>query len=354
LSDQTGNGCSGRPAAAQLAVAPKLIRAQSAIAFDGHGNGWMAFTLDDSHGAQPRKLVVRASNGGVYDNPEGDVVLSAAPGIRSIDVAFYDENRAVAVWAENADDYATLSTRTPEQRIARQHLMYAQWDGENWTGKAALTPVSGGEGGVSLAACMAGASACPAAGEVLAAWTRDMNGRLSDHHTQIFRSRFVPARGWTSPQSVDASAQLDSSPSAAYAAGVPVVAFVRSDSGVFAQTKLRHLAYRFLDGTSSVQVPAALPSAVGWPSLQALSNGDLVLTFTHASDARAVEILHEIGQTFHDNSPEHRMSAQQDVLRGSRLEYEETLGYALAKARELNVPMPTLDTCYRILTVAHP
>jgi ketopantoate reductase len=48
------------------------------------------------------------------------------------------------------------------------------------------------------------------------------------------------------------------------------------------------------------------------------------------------------------------MSAQQDVLRGSRLETEETLGYALRKARELDVPMPTLDTCYRIITVAHP
>jgi 2-dehydropantoate 2-reductase len=79
-----------------------------------------------------------------------------------------------------------------------------------------------------------------------------------------------------------------------------------------------------------------------------------VPSIVHASDARAVEILHEIGQTFHDKSPEHRMSAQQDVLRGSRLEYEETLGYALAKAREHGVPMPTLDTCYRILTVAHP
>jgi ketopantoate reductase len=48
------------------------------------------------------------------------------------------------------------------------------------------------------------------------------------------------------------------------------------------------------------------------------------------------------------------MSAQQDVLRGSRLEYEETLGYALQKARELDVPMPTLEVCYRIISVAHP
>jgi ketopantoate reductase len=48
------------------------------------------------------------------------------------------------------------------------------------------------------------------------------------------------------------------------------------------------------------------------------------------------------------------MSAQQDVLRGSALEYRETLGHALDKAREHGVPMPTLDTCYRILSVAFP
>jgi ketopantoate reductase len=74
----------------------------------------------------------------------------------------------------------------------------------------------------------------------------------------------------------------------------------------------------------------------------------------HATDAQAVEIIRGIGQKFLDTSPEHRMSAQQDVLRGSRLEYQETLGYALQKARELNVPMPTLDICYRIISVAHP
>ncbi len=79
-----------------------------------------------------------------------------------------------------------------------------------------------------------------------------------------------------------------------------------------------------------------------------------VPSIVHGSDAQAIEIIRGIGQKFLDNSPEHRMSAQQDVLRGSRLEYEETLGYALAKAREHGVPMPTLDTCYRILSVAHP
>lgn len=79
-----------------------------------------------------------------------------------------------------------------------------------------------------------------------------------------------------------------------------------------------------------------------------------VPSIAHASDADAIAIVRDIGEKFRQNSPEHRMSAQQDVLRGSRLESEETLGYALRKSRELGVPMPTLDTCYRILTVAHP
>lgn len=79
-----------------------------------------------------------------------------------------------------------------------------------------------------------------------------------------------------------------------------------------------------------------------------------VPSIAHGSDAQAIEIVRGIGQRFFDNSPEHRMSAQQDVLRGSRLEYEETLGFALGKARELGVPMPTLDVCYRIMSVAHP
>jgi len=79
-----------------------------------------------------------------------------------------------------------------------------------------------------------------------------------------------------------------------------------------------------------------------------------VPSVVYGDDAQAVEVIRGVGRKFFEMSPDHRMSAQQDVLRGSRLEYEETLGYALAKGRELGVPMPTLDTCYRIIAVAYP
>ena len=79
-----------------------------------------------------------------------------------------------------------------------------------------------------------------------------------------------------------------------------------------------------------------------------------VPSIVRANDEAAIEIVRGVGKTFLDNSPEHRMSSQQDVLRGSRLEYVETLGHALELSREVGVPMPTLDNCYRILSVAHP
>lgn len=79
-----------------------------------------------------------------------------------------------------------------------------------------------------------------------------------------------------------------------------------------------------------------------------------VPSIANAKDDEAIRIIQDIGQKFLDTSPEHRMSAQQDVLRGSRLEYEETLGFALTKAREAGVPMPTLDALYRIIAVAYP
>jgi 2-dehydropantoate 2-reductase len=121
----------------------------------------------------------------------------------------------------------------------------------------------------------------------------------------------------------------------------------------------RQITWKFLmDERSAMVIVRIVREAAQLAAAMKIELSDMpplpVPSIVNASDAQAVEIIRGIGQKFLDTSPEHRMSAQQDVLRGSRLEYEETLGYALAKGRELGVPMPTLDTCYRILAVAHP
>ncbi len=121
----------------------------------------------------------------------------------------------------------------------------------------------------------------------------------------------------------------------------------------------RQITWKFLmDERSALVIVRIVREAARLAAAMKIELTDMpplpVPSIVHGSDAQAIDIIRGIGQKFLDNSPEHRMSAQQDVLRGSRLEYVETLGYALDKARELGVAMPTLDTCYRILSVAHP
>ena len=121
----------------------------------------------------------------------------------------------------------------------------------------------------------------------------------------------------------------------------------------------RQITWKFLmDERSAMVIVRIVREAAALATAMKIELLDMpplpVPSIVHGSDAQAIEIVRGIGQKFLDTSPEHRMSAQQDVLRGSRLEYQETLGYALDKAREHGVAMPTLDVCYRIIAVAHP
>lgn len=121
----------------------------------------------------------------------------------------------------------------------------------------------------------------------------------------------------------------------------------------------RQITWKFLgDERSAAVIVAIVREAAALSAAMKIDLVDMsplpVPAIVAASEAEAIEIVRAIGSKFLETSPEHRMSAQQDVLRGSRLEYEETLGFALQRGRELGVPMPTLETCYRILSVAHP
>jgi 2-dehydropantoate 2-reductase len=170
-------------------------------------------------------------------------------------------------------------------------------------------------------------------------------------------------KGGMSPRAEELAATID-------AAGVRCVAAsnIRTRewskyAGWIAQFPLavltRQITWKFLmDERSAMVIVRIVREAAQLAAAMKIELTDMpplpVPSIVHASDAQAIEIIRGIGQKFFETSPEHRMSAQQDVLRGSRLEHQETLGYALQKGRELGVPMPTLDTCYRILAVAHP
>src|SRR6185503_1756060 len=143
-------------------------------------------------------------------------------------------------------------------------------------------------------------------------------------------------KGGASPRADELAAAIDS-------AGVRCVAAsnIRTRewskyAGWIAQFPLavltRQITWKFLmDERSALVIVRIVREAAQLAQAMNIELTDMpplpVPSIVHAGDEQAVQIIREIGQKFLDTSPEHRMSAQQDVLRGSRLEYEETLGF---------------------------
>jgi 2-dehydropantoate 2-reductase len=73
-----------------------------------------------------------------------------------------------------------------------------------------------------------------------------------------------------------------------------------------------------------------------------------VATLCTGTEEAAVRRLNDIGAHFRDHSPEHRLSAHQDIDAGRPLEVEETLGHAARMAARIGLSLPLLDTVYRI------
>jgi 2-dehydropantoate 2-reductase len=79
-----------------------------------------------------------------------------------------------------------------------------------------------------------------------------------------------------------------------------------------------------------------------------------VATMLAASEDVAVEMVREQGEGYRKNSPTHKMSTLQDLQAHRPLELEETLGYAVQKAQQLNLQLPLLEATYQLVSaVAH-
>ena len=74
-----------------------------------------------------------------------------------------------------------------------------------------------------------------------------------------------------------------------------------------------------------------------------------IKTLCSESRGEAVERLRQFGAVMAGRAPTHKVSTLQDLERGRRLEVEETLGHAVRQAVALEIPVPTIDTCYRLL-----
>jgi 2-dehydropantoate 2-reductase len=72
-------------------------------------------------------------------------------------------------------------------------------------------------------------------------------------------------------------------------------------------------------------------------------------TLCAVNEEQAVSIILRTGAQYRLSAPEHRMSALQDVQAGRPLEVDETLGYALKKARALQLELPLLECFARLI-----
>jgi 2-dehydropantoate 2-reductase len=72
-------------------------------------------------------------------------------------------------------------------------------------------------------------------------------------------------------------------------------------------------------------------------------------TLCAVNEEQAVSIILRTGAQYRLSAPEHRMSALQDVQAGRPLEVNETLGYALEKARALKLELPLLECFTRLI-----
>jgi 2-dehydropantoate 2-reductase len=99
--------------------------------------------------------------------------------------------------------------------------------------------------------------------------------------------------------------------------------------------------------TRLVREVAAIAKAAG----VTLINEDTLLPLQgilNGSADAAVQAVLQAGRDFQRNAPDHRMSSLQDLEAGRPLEIQETLGYAVQRARQLQQPAPLLDSLYHL------
>lgn len=278
LAEQVPQGCSfysARNPDSELAktlkgAAPRFgfpearsLRRHATIGFDSAGNGQMLMRDDAGN-------LVASTVAGQTLSPEAQ--LSTAVGVRDPLIAYYDADRAVAVWAESALTVTSMGQFGAAQTsdaaraeaiaaIARnQRIAWAEWDGDSWSEKRFLTTAGKGDGQLSLTACADGETNCPDGGEALAMWQRDENGDARNPANRLYYAQFRPATGFGAASPVDptpTSGVQDVTPSVTYLNGLPVAVWTRQFGGSLSNFSQRNLAYRVLPAGAVVAVGSA-------------------------------------------------------------------------------------------------
>jgi hypothetical protein len=251
------------------------------IAFDRTGNGHL-FALNATKGLAATKL-----SGG---EPGTSSVLSTAPNIRHPVLAYYAANRAVAAWVESAASTATLTSLDIAGKTSNQRIAWSQWNGKLWSAKQFLTSAGQGQGHLAIAACAAGESGCPAAGEATLVWQTNSSGNIRSPSMRLQFATYTPnaTTGNFSSVSNMQSGVIgvqDITPSIDYAVGTsnPIVVWVRYLGTDLTDIADRTLAWRFLNEVTVANM-AGTQRRVAQPSVESTGARGFRVAFT-VSDA---------------------------------------------------------------------
>lgn len=72
-------------------------------------------------------------------------------------------------------------------------------------------------------------------------------------------------------------------------------------------------------------------------------------TIIASSEESAQQLLLKTGEKLMKIAPDHRMSALQDLLRGKRLEVDQTLGYLVDQGCLLGIPIPVISQAWQLV-----
>lgn len=302
-------------ASTRLAALGITRLAPVSAAFDALGQGGLAE-------AREGRVQFRPWQGGGFAAP---VDLGAVVGASAPQLAYHAPGQAVLVYERSPLTESAFRACSLQAATASRHLVFRRLQNGSWGAAQNLTPPgAGGEGQVSLATCPAGASGCPAGGEVLAVWTRDAGADVFGFRFEVWHA-FFRNGAWTAPARVaEPGAGSDMHARATYAGGVPIVSFTRASGRSLAAQATRQLMYRVLPGGPPAPVGGA-PEGVVWQSLASDAQGRPVLAFTaHPGGAAQIgnqaELWSALG-TCSSNSCSFASQRQTDALgRGLRAE----------------------------------
>ncbi len=280
FNDEEPDGCKlpGPAAAANTAAQQPPPTLGLHLASNGFGQVMALYQTGHS------TLASSLWNGATWSAP---ATLATGLGNLGPRVVYLTPATAIAAWSETGLTGEQLPGLGIEDVIKARRIAFATWDGTSWSAAQPFSAPALGDAGVTLAACPEWQPGCPAGGEAIAVWERNLSTDLEARNIRLYYARYQNG-AWGAAQPVDnAGAFTDILPQVVYANGRPLAAWVRDSDADLTDGSSRRIALRFLDSGPTF-TPAELPAGIAEVALAMDGSGAPFLAFTRFEEPGVV------------------------------------------------------------------